>query len=86
MYNTYMPQKVEFVGGMKKPPVLLSTHHLQQYDSKAEDVGFQRKVSIYCILWRHITTVFTTTDNTIIFSYNIQTLNYTMQLHTLSTY
>lgn len=41
---------------MKKPPVFLATDYLQQYDTEAKDIGFQRILSVYGILWRHIAT------------------------------
>jgi hypothetical protein len=41
---------------MRKTPVLLATDYLQQYDTEAKDIRFQRILSIYGILWRHIAT------------------------------
>lgn len=40
---------------MKESPVFLSTYDLQYQNSKAEDVGFDRKQPVDCVFWCHVT-------------------------------
>jgi hypothetical protein len=51
-----MPEEVKVSIRVTKSPIFLSTHYLQDEDTKAKDVGFHREASIRRILRRHIAT------------------------------